>query len=113
MIRHLHIKMKQIAFPLIAACISAYFLYHGVNGERGLIAWQQYNQQIKTAQAELDKVLIDRAQLEKRVALLSNNKLDMDMLDERARAMLNFAAPDERVIFLKNSAPANAAVPKQ
>ncbi len=40
--------------------------------------------------------------MEQRVALLSNSSLDLDMLEERARVMLNFAHPDDRIIFLKN-----------
>lgn len=109
MSRHWNQRAKQIALPLIGACIAAYFSYHAINGERGLIAWLQLHQQVKAAHEELDRLATDRKKLERRVALLTNATLDQDMLDERARAMLNFASPTEKVIFLENSSATNAA----
>ena len=36
---------------------------------------------------------------ERRVAALRNQSLDPDMLDERARILLNFARKDDTIIF--------------
>jgi cell division protein FtsB len=47
--------------------------------------------------------------MEQRVALLSNTSLDLDMLEERARVMLNFAHPDDLVIFYGAQQKAGAA----
>ena len=41
---------------------------------------------------ELERVTAERKQWEHRVSLLRADKLDPDLLDERARAMLNYAA---------------------
>jgi cell division protein FtsB len=60
----------------------------------------QLNQQIRVAETELDKTDAERERMEQRVALLSNSSLDLDMLEERARVMLNFAHSDDLVIFL-------------
>jgi cell division protein FtsB len=90
---------------MLGACLAGYFVYHAVEGDRGIIAWMQINQQIKTAQADLAKTDAAREALEQRVALLSNSSLDLDMLEERARIMLNFTHPDDLVIILDQPKP--------
>ena len=90
---------------MLGACLAGYFVYHAVQGDRGILAWMQVNQQIKAAQAELTKTDDDREAMEQRVALLSNSSLDLDMLEERARIMLNFSHPDDLVIFLNQPPP--------
>jgi cell division protein FtsB len=92
-----------MAWPMLGACLAGYFVYHAVQGDRGILAWMQVNQQIKVAQAELNRTDNDREAMEQRVALLSNTSLDLDMLEERARIMLNFSHPDDLVIFLNQS----------
>jgi cell division protein FtsB len=94
-------RLAQVAWPMLGACVAGYFVYHAVQGDRGIVAWMQLNQQIRVAEAELDQTDLERREMEQRVALLSNASLDLDMLEERARVMLNFAHPDDLVIFLK------------
>jgi cell division protein FtsB len=101
--RDLQRRARQVALPMLGACLAGYFVYHAIHGDRGIIAWLQLNQQLKIAQTELDHSTAERQAMEQRVALLSNSSLDLDMLEERARVMLNFAHPDDRIIFLKNT----------
>jgi cell division protein FtsB len=92
---------RHIAPPVIGAAVFAYFAYHAVQGERGLLTWLRLSQQIREAEATYAGVAEERARLEHRVALLSPGSLDPDMLEERARAMLNLAHSDDLVIFLE------------
>jgi cell division protein FtsB len=101
-------RLAQMAWPMLGACLAGYFVYHAVQGDRGILAWMQVNQQIKVAQAELNKSDADRDAMDQRVALLSNNSLDLDMLEERARVMLNFSHPDDLVIFLNQQSAKSA-----
>lgn len=94
---------------MLGACLAGYFVYHAVQGDRGIVAWMQLNQQIRVADTELDKTDTERQDMEQRVALLSNSSLDLDMLEERARVMLNFAHPDDLVIFLNAQQKAGTA----
>ena len=96
---------------MLGACLAGYFVYHAVQGDRGIVAWMQLNQQIRVAQAELAKSDAEREGMEQRVALLSNTSLDLDMLEERARVMLNFAHPDDLVIFLDRPVPVQSQAP--
>jgi cell division protein FtsB len=79
--------------------VLSYFGYHAIHGERGLMTWWQLRQDIRIAEAERAAVAAQRRALEQRVALLKSNHLHPDMLDERARDMLNLIGPDELVIL--------------
>ncbi len=96
----------QVVVPVLGIALLAYFAYHAIQGDRGLFAWMALNQQLKQTHALADAVAAQRTELENRVQRLSSASLDPDLLDERARAMLNFARQDEVVIMLP---PASAA----
>ncbi|WP_374313085.1 septum formation initiator family protein [Dongia sp.] len=99
--REIRRRLRQVALPLLGACLSAYFVFHAIHGDRGILAWLRLNQELKAATAEAAQASDDRAAMERRVTLLSNTSLDLDMLEERARVMLNYAHPDDLIIFLK------------
>jgi cell division protein FtsB len=103
-IQELRQRARLIALPVIAACFVAYFLYHAVQGDRGIIAWIVLNQQIREAEATLANVSAERRVLKRRVELLRPESLDPDLLEERARAVLNFARPNELIILLGDDA---------
>jgi cell division protein FtsB len=107
--REFHRRLKSLAAQLLGACVAGYFIYHAVQGDRGILAWLRVTQQFEAAQQELTKSATDRAALEQRVALLSNSSLDLDMLEERARIMLNFSDPDDVVIFGSSNKPTISA----
>lgn len=93
-------RARQIAFPVIAASLLGYFLYHAVQGDRGLIAWMVLSQKIDKAKATLAELSAERATLERRVDLLRPQSLDPDLLEERARLVLDFSHPNDLVILL-------------
>ena len=97
--RELNRRFKSLAAQLVGACIAGYFIYHAVQGDRGILAWMRVNQQLELARHELAATTAEREALEQRVSLLSNSSLDLDMLEERARVMLNFSHPDDVVVF--------------
>jgi cell division protein FtsB len=99
-IQELRQRARLIALPVIAACFVAYFLYHAVQGDRGIIAWIVLSQQIRDAEAALANIAAERRVLERRVELLRPESLDPDLLEERARIVLNFARPNELIILL-------------
>ena len=51
---------------------------------------------------ELERVTAERKQWEHRVSLLRADKLDPDLLDERARAMLNYVHPRDLILPAKH-----------
>lgn len=96
-------RLPAISAQLVLASLVAYFSYHAVEGDRGLNAWWRLSQKIEMAQGTLDALQSQRTTLEARVALMRPDSLDPDMLEERARTLLNFGQPDEKVILIPKS----------
>jgi len=93
-------RARQVAPQVLFAGTLGYFAFHTVEGDRGLIAWAQLKEELARAQAEQAFVAEERAVLEHRVGLLRKEHLDPDMLDERARLLLNYGRADEFVVLL-------------
>ena len=93
-------RVRPLTGPLMVACILAYFGFHAIQGERGILTWLQLSHRIERTQQALAASRAEESRLEMRVALLRRDNLDPDMLDERARIVLNLARPGELVIFL-------------
>ena len=84
---------------VLAALLIGYFGVNAYTGSRGLRARQDIDQRIAALTRQIDDAKAERAQWERRVALLKSDSLDADMLDERARALLNYADPHDLVLM--------------
>lgn len=91
-------RIRGALGPVIGVSLMAYFLFHGIEGERGILAYWQLKERVETVRALRDDMATRRARLSAQVALLRTDGVDPDLLDERARAMLGRAHPDELVI---------------
>jgi len=92
---------NALALYAIAAAVIGYFGVNAYSGNRGLRAKQDLDQQIAQLTEELNALKAERGNWERRVALLKPESIDPDMLDERARALLNYADPRELTLRLK------------
>lgn len=81
------------------AAVIAYFGFHAYNGNYGITAQIQYDERKQTLQAELDRLKLEREALEVKVALLSPDALDPDLLEEKARQMLGYVHANDVVVF--------------
>ena len=100
-------QLRDIVGPLVAFTCVAYFIYHSIQGDRGLLSLFRMRQKIDVVKAELNQLQSQKEVLERRVYLLRPDSLALDMLEERARAVLNFGRSDEVIIF--EEAPSNAS----
>jgi cell division protein FtsB len=98
-------RLQLVVGPVIAISLLGYFIYHIIQGERGLLSWRQINQKIDQAQSRLAETTLEQEILERRVTLMRPDSLDPDMLEEQAREKLNFARKDEIVILDEELAP--------
>lgn len=85
---------------MIGVSVVAYFAYHTVHGDRGLVALTHLQSEVARAQSTLDQVRGEREEMERRASLLRPDNLDPDLLEERSRAVLNQSHPDDMVILL-------------
>ena len=90
---------RQVIGPTLAVSVFAYFAYHAVEGDRGILAWLQLTQDVEATRAELGKMTHARQVLEHQTELLRSEAIDPDMLDERARTVLGLVRKDEIVIM--------------
>jgi cell division protein FtsB len=91
--------LTALGLYLLAALFIGYFAVNAFTGNHGLRAQQDLDQQMAQMNGELAELKGERATWERRVSLLRSDRIDPDMLDERARALLSYADPHD-VIFL-------------
>ena len=91
--------LTTLGLYVMAALLIGYFGVNAYSGNHGLKAKEDLDQQIAALSADLDRLKPERAQWERRVALLRADKLDPDMLDEQARSLLDYVAPKELTLM--------------
>jgi cell division protein FtsB len=89
--------LTGLALYMIAAAIVGYFGVNAYTGKYGLNARQELDQEIIALTSELERLKQERAEGERRVSLLRSDRVDPDMLDERARYQLDYANPRDLV----------------
>jgi cell division protein FtsB len=93
--------LTVIGLYIFAAAFIGYFGVNAFTGNHGLRAQADLDQQLSAMQSELSHLKAERALWERRVALLRSDRLDPDMLDERARALLGFADPRDLTLLIR------------
>jgi cell division protein FtsB len=92
--------LTALALYALAAMFIGYFAVNAFIGDHGLRAQQGLDQQMAEMKAELARLKVERGLWERRVALLRADKLDPDMLDERARSLLEDVDPRDVTLLL-------------
>jgi cell division protein FtsB len=93
--------LSALGLYVVAALFIGYFGINAYTGKNGLKARQSLDLQIADLARELDRVKTERARWERRVALLKSDRIDPDMLDERARQLLNYTDPHDVTVLVK------------
>jgi cell division protein FtsB len=99
--KRLRAALTAISLYICAALLIGYFGINAYTGAHGLKAKQDLAQQMDELTKELAGLKLDRTTWQHRVSLLRADRIDPDMLDERARAMLDYAHPNELVLMRK------------
>ena len=89
--------LTGLALYTMAAAMIGYFGVNAYTGRYGLNAQQELDQEIIALTSELARLKQERADSEKRVSLLRSDRVDPDMLDERARFQLDYVNPHDLV----------------
>ena len=95
---------REGGLPLFVLALVAYFGFHAVQGERGILAWHRMKADLAHADAREIELADKRERLARRVSQLQPDSLDPDMIEEQARLLLNYGHPLDRVIMLDGSA---------
>jgi cell division protein FtsB len=87
-----------LLFFTIAFALSLYFTFAAVQGDFGLFRRAEILAESEHLQAQLDEVKAEVARMENLTHRMSDDYLDLDLLDEQARKMLGMLRSDEIVI---------------
>jgi cell division protein FtsB len=98
LIREARKRGRQIVVPIFAAVISGYFAYHAVLGERGIFAYADLTEEVRDAQTRLAEARGQREALQSDVKRLQRESLDLNLLEERVRAVLNYVDDNDVLI---------------
>src|SRR5271167_3426764 len=91
-------RLRGAIAPVVFLAVTAYFCWNAVQGPHGLKAFATQQAMLQQAQADVAAANAERDAWQRRVRALEGDHLDRDMLDERARALLNLTAPNDIVV---------------
>ena len=92
--------LTALALYCFAALFIGYFAMNAFSGDHGLRAQQDLDQQMASMRDQLAELKAERAVWERKVSLLRSDRIDPDMLDERARALIGYADPRDLELLL-------------
>ncbi len=91
--------VRQLMLPIGFLLLIGYFVFHALHGGYGVYSLTAMKARTDGLEADLLALRLVRESKEHRIALFRRETLDPDMMEERARANMNVAHPDEIVIF--------------
>jgi cell division protein FtsB len=92
--------LTALGLYTFAALFIGYFAANAFTGNHGLRAQQDLEQQLTAMKFELAGLKAERAVWERRVSLLRADRIDPDMLEERARALVGYVDPRDLTLLL-------------
>jgi cell division protein FtsB len=97
-------RLRAIVLPLVlytvSGSVAAYFVWHALNGERGLKASLEYSKQIYDLEKERASLRAERAHWEHRIGLIRGDEIDRDLLDQEARRILGRVNAHDLVVMI-------------
>ena len=91
-------RLGSLFFILGAVVASSYFVLAAIQGEYGLFRRMEVQAEADLLQQELEALKTQVAEMENLTRRLSDDYLDLDLLDEQARDVLGLIRADEVVI---------------
>ena len=92
--------MRIRLFPCLCLLVIAYFAYHTIWGNRGLLQLIEIREQIAATKALAEQTALEKKNLTYKTNALKNPKaIDFDILEEEAVRVLGQTRSDNLVIF--------------
>ncbi len=99
-------RLRGILLPLLLYCVAgsigSYFVWHAINGERGLKTSVEYERTIAVLRAQFAGVGAERRQWQHRIELMRGDAIDRDLLEEESRVLLDRVHKNDLVVFLSS-----------
>jgi cell division protein FtsB len=91
--------IRQNLIAIIGGCLSVYFCYHLMAGERSYFRLLSHKQHIEQAQDKQSELSAERSGIEQKVVMMRPGSIDRDLLEERASAVLGYRKQGAAVIL--------------
>lgn len=91
-------NLGGLIFFALTFTVGAYFAFAAVQGEYGVFRQMQIAAERRALEAERDRLRVELAALSNLTRRLSDDYLDLELLDEQARDVLGYLRADEIVI---------------
>ncbi|MTJ03583.1 FtsB family cell division protein [Sediminimonas qiaohouensis] len=88
----------MLVFMALAVMVGSYFTFAAVRGDYGLFRRAEVQAHADTLRTELSRLQAEVARMENLTRRLSDDYLDLDLLDEQARDVLGMIRADEIVV---------------
>jgi cell division protein FtsB len=90
---------RQNLIAVIGVCLSFYFAYHLMAGERSYLRLVSLNAQIATTEQQYEQAAAERTAIEEKVVMMRPGAVSKDLLEEEARRTLGYHYEGEKIIF--------------
>ena len=98
MTRRTRPAMGTLIYFIGAIMLALYFAFAAIQGEYGVFSRAEIDSEARKLETELALLKTEVAHMENLTRRLSDNYLDLDLLDERARDVLGMIRTDEIVV---------------
>ena len=87
-----------MAYLAFACALGVYFTFAAVQGDYGMFARVAINAEAVSLQAERDRLQAELSEMQNLTHRLSDDYLDLDLLDQQTRDVLGYMRSDEIAI---------------
>lgn len=98
LLKHSRMGLSTAMFFAVVVALCGYFIFAAIQGDFGHFRRMQIESEEQSLSIRLAELKQERAGLENLTRRLSDEYLDLDLLDEQARKRLGYARPDEVII---------------
>lgn len=92
--------VKQLSVTLLLAGFQAYLGYNAISGQYGMEGRRQLMEDIADLKAESARLQAEIDSYNHRISLFDPERLDPDILTERALSLLSMAHKDDRIVIV-------------
>jgi cell division protein FtsB len=92
---------KAILLPGAIGALILYFSYWALAGDQGLARWTRLQGDQEQLETKLVELKAERDVLEASLVRLRDGTLDLDYVEEIARAKLSYVRPDEVLVAVR------------
>lgn len=92
------LSIGATVFIVLTLALGLYFAFAAVQGPSGILRRIQIESETTELEAQRDVLRAEVSQMQNLTRRLSDDYLDLDLLDERAREVLGLVRPDEVIL---------------